>query len=227
MSERRRFFPARPVQRVPGQRVELEVQLRAEVPVVAMPAKASGCVCDVAGVTWFDPTGIGWTLPSYIGGGYSSPLIESHGVYVAPGPVGGPNYETWVGSPVDFDGGGAAAPIVSSTFFCTQVFIDRWEGETSLNVLIGGAVGAALCDVQWAFEWDHARDPSDPSIGRLGLGVRPVGNMFYVHPTGLDPIETLAEGLYLDTLTATARCGGDASPVGVLTLNFERYIWDM
>ena len=32
MSERRRFFPATPVQRVPGRTVELEMQLRPEAP---------------------------------------------------------------------------------------------------------------------------------------------------------------------------------------------------
>lgn len=43
MTERRRFFPATPVQRVPGRTVELEMQLRPEAPVLApaaLPAKS-------------------------------------------------------------------------------------------------------------------------------------------------------------------------------------------
>ena len=44
MSERRRFFPATPVQRVPGRTVELEMQLRPE------PQLAGDCECNVGGV---------------------------------------------------------------------------------------------------------------------------------------------------------------------------------
>ena len=67
---RRRFFPARRVQTVPGRSVELEMQLRpgaaAPEPAALPPAPpeppppAGGCVCDVHGVAWLvHPESIG------------------------------------------------------------------------------------------------------------------------------------------------------------------------
>ena len=51
MTERRRFFPATPVQRVPGRTVELEMQLRPEVPeATPEPQLAGDCECNVGGV---------------------------------------------------------------------------------------------------------------------------------------------------------------------------------
>lgn len=48
MTERRRFFPSRRVQQVPGARAELEVQLRPDAPPV-QDCPPSACVCDVLG----------------------------------------------------------------------------------------------------------------------------------------------------------------------------------
>ena len=62
---RRRFFPATPVQQVPGRTVELEVQLRPAAP-PAPPAAEEGCNCDVAyALAWperLSPSG--WELGS-------------------------------------------------------------------------------------------------------------------------------------------------------------------
>lgn len=55
MTVRRRFFPAKRAQAIPGPRVELAATLQPAAPPVAAPAPPpkSGCICDVAGVGWF------------------------------------------------------------------------------------------------------------------------------------------------------------------------------
>ena len=51
MTLRRRFFPSTPVQQAPGQTVQLEVQLRPEVPeATPEPQLAGDCECNVGGV---------------------------------------------------------------------------------------------------------------------------------------------------------------------------------
>lgn len=55
MTERRRFFPARPVQQVPGRTVDMTGRLK-PVPEVPAPAATGGGGGDVVGVAWLlDP----------------------------------------------------------------------------------------------------------------------------------------------------------------------------
>ena len=54
MTLRRRFFPSTPVQQAPGQTVQLEVQMRPEVPeATPEPQPAGDCECNVWGAALY------------------------------------------------------------------------------------------------------------------------------------------------------------------------------
>ena len=199
MSERRRFFPAIPVQQVPGRTVELEVQLR-QLPGVAAPAPGAHS-CDVTGATWLmSITGLGedagWSeLPD--GQGYQR-TGYSNGMGCT---------SIWEGTPGRPDTQGPY--LEGPNFRC--VFLRLVVGEWDFPPLIVGVLqGRSLCDVHWELSWSHPGElPGDSLNGGYALTE---GNMIWVRPylSGA-PIHFETE-----TLTASACCGG--AQVGELIL---------
>ena len=200
MSERRRFFPATPVQQVPGRTVELEMQLRPELPVVVTAAPV-GPVCDVIGATWLlSMSGLsedaGWNeLPD--GGGFERTGYSS----------GWSSTSVWRGTPGSPD---AQGPYLEGpSFRCT--FLSLMAGEWNWPpVIVGVLQGRSLCDVHWTLSWSHAGVMPGQSLN--GLRAVTEGNMIwaYLYP------QTAPVHFENETLTARAFCG-DAQ-VGELIL---------
>ncbi len=134
MTERRRFFPSKLAQQVPGRTVELEMQLQPQQEVVP---PAGACSCDVLGVALFPDI-----LPAT--GGYyegeETPVFQTRS---------GIGWES-VYRPI-FDGWrlvGGYVPIQSP-----------WSEMGPVLTLRALVVGTSLCDVEWAWTLDTPELP--------------------------------------------------------------------
>lgn len=220
MTVRRRFFPVAPVQQVPGQRVELEVQLRPQG--VASPAAAAP---PAAIVTWMVRAG---DMAFY------SEVIEaSPGVWVGQDGDrdfgefhGSPGFLTWMG---DGEPPGNVVAMATPSFACTTMRAARDGHQGGIH---GAALGAG--DVTWRLAWDRpfvdlaaldafgfgpAADPRDPrfTVSRYGDIAWADGAVVAVLPS--NQYNWTGEDATLVTLTATASSGG--AVVGVLRLDLR------
>lgn len=212
MSERRRFFPATPVQRVPGRTVELEMQLRPEAPVVVpAPQPAPLGECDLVGA--------GWLLGSHLDSWYRD-VLQVDALPDGRTRIWDAWGETvdslWVGEPAHVDENGAARPIPGPGFRCVHVGVrdSEWAGLGSLFHAV--LQGEGMTQAHWQFAWS-GRAPGEP-VSPLGHVVTTWGNVLQVRAVA-DETGSGGESL----LTATAFCGG--RPVDELTLRFEQADW--
>lgn len=209
MSERRRFFPATPVQRVPGRTVELEMQLRPAAPAAAQAAPAAPPpapgVCDVMGARWL------MSLTA-VGADASQEELAS-GDWLRYGESPGINgASTWSGQPEVADQFGQW--LESETYRCVHLQITIFS---TTPVIVGVLQGASMSDVHWVLSWSHPR-PNDPQRSLNGHHARWAGNMVWV--TTLPwPDGSNAER---EVLTATAFCGGAQVDQLVLELDMPQ-----
>lgn len=198
---RRRFFPSRRVQRVPGQQVALEVQLRPEAPV---PAPADECVCDVAGARWL------WSL----GPGDAGWQEEPDGTWLRSGSsLFMSSASIWHGTPDRFDRAGT--PLEGPGFRCVHIDIAYELGTP--GVFVGVIQGQALCDAGWDLAWEHASG-ADPALSSRGHRAVAAGNMVYVYPA-INNGNSDEE----DTLVARAQCSGQVVGEISMRLVFTPY----
>jgi hypothetical protein len=208
MTLRRRFFPSTPVQKAPGQTVNLEVQLRPEAPVIAAPAPAPAppgdCECDVIGAGWL----VSLTAHQADMGGGELPdgRWEISGSPATTGSFS----SIWEGVPERF--GDWGTPLEGPTFRCVELMLT--SERVNAPVIVGVLQGRALCDPKWHLSWDR---PSPDSAGQSVNGhvARTAGNMIWVSQYEASP-ETPLDG-QTEVLTATATCGG----AEVATLRLE------
>lgn len=194
MTERRRFFPARPVQQVPGQTVDLQVRLR---PTAApAPAAAADVVCTGWLVPWLCAATPELIAVDVLPDG----TTEIHGIYYDPDismDYGSLEGSIWVGTPVLLDGTGRARPIPGDGFACTELQVNTtgylpYPGRHFMALAPGGT---------WQAEWDSA--PTDPLVAASGHRVTLAGSTLAVAlldtDTGSDAIETLTARAYSGT----------------------------
>lgn len=152
MTTRRRFFPTAKVQHVPGQTVELEMQLR-PVASEADPAAISGATAQWGCTGWMcdsllvaEPEGLMVSaLPggdTLIEGGELEGVLDYRAL----------RYSLWKGTPAAFDYLGNARPWPGPEFLCTELQIDttyfyEWPGHVFTAALTG--------DAQWVVAWDN------------------------------------------------------------------------
>ena len=189
MEPRRRFFPAKTVQTVPGRTVELEMQLRSLSEPVAAPAPSAP-----PGET--DLLGAGWLLPTLAD---HVPLLSYEllpdGRHSLKDPEDwGLLNSIWAGEPV-FEEEGIPRPIPGPGFQCVEVSVMTnhfvaWPGFTYFGVL----QATTSTDVYWELEWSH---PSlhDPLESDWGNKVQAYGNVVQVqlmrNATGMSAEELL------------------------------------
>ncbi len=195
---RRRFFPARAVQQVPGETVEFGVQLRKQGAVAAVKA----CECEVLGVAWFG------TLTSAGADLSTSPDDDDPALVVAHDwlPSWAADLTTkWVRPEGDDPD---RLPPEGPGTRCVAVRTDASERAALFGAIIGAQLGA----VRWVLRWDNPGD----TPARSGRGQEAVvaGNGLWIAITG-----GLPDGPPTETLTATATCNG--SHVGTLTLTID------
>lgn len=201
MTVRRRFFPSRPVQQLPGQSVELALQLR--------PAASSS----VAAPSATDPGTVGarctgWLVPRLCGAPASALAvstlpdgrIEIHGdSYYAD--VDETNYgsllgSVWSGTPPTLDVLGRARPIPGDDFACVELDI-----ETTSNLPFPGRHFMALVPGgTWSVEWEIPSE--DPLESTSGHRVTVVGGTLFVVAQDTDGSVNA-----VDVLTAKAFAG--------------------
>ena len=202
MTERRRFFPARPVQQVPGQTVGLQVRLR--------PVAAPAPVAQAAGGDAGDVACTGWLAP-WLCGAETLTVETDGGVTEIFGPYRGMASSLWQGTPLVFDEGEFPRPIPGGDFVCTEMDINSsvdagYLGGSLMAVCTGGAV--------WEFEW------STPSVyPATSMGGRKV-----IVAAGVLVVDipiTTTESVTPETLTASAYADGEL--VMQLVLNVRSY----
>lgn len=217
---RRRFFPATPVQTVPGRTVELEVQLRPEPVAKAATASTPGAG-GAAAVTWLTPSLLGH--PDL----YS--IDHGDGVYelrsrpdgpAGPADMDGLEYSIWRGTPVSIvDDYVQALP--GPDFHCTELELTTsvlpWDEATVIWSVYGVIEGANLSDAHWVCQWDLPSE-DDPAVSERGNSVTTYGNLVLVTPH-----YTNGRQDYLETLTAIAYSGG--AEVGRLIFRARGYGW--
>lgn len=227
MSGRRRFFPAAPVQQVPGRTIELEMQLRPEAPVAAapLPAPSGGCECAGVVATWVDvptpwagdliveATGENATRVRQRGWRWDPQTEESYEADITEYIYFG----DWREVPIEEEGTPWARPspdlmaagVVHHIISDSNIF-----GEYGAQYR-AAIFGQALCEPSWTFEWS-APSPDDPAYSAAGDRAQARGTVLLL---SIDPY---AESYATVTLTAQARCAGQT----VATLTFEvRHIW--
>ncbi len=217
--QRRRFFAARPVQQVPGQRVEVAVQVR-KGGTAAAAAAAPASVQPVLG--WVSP------FEALVGEdlrGAREPWIEVVGsddelVHIRERYPSDPPVTTgWRGTPWRLDGDGVPYPASGPDWRCEliecTVSMSSWPPPACYT---GFVAGVAPERVSWLLEWDVPYDGSGPESGDVDWGdavsmggqvARAVGCTLMVYPMWHGGSYGISE-----TLTATALVDGKA--VGAL-----------
>lgn len=215
--QRRRFFPARPVQQVPGRRVELAVQVRKEG---AAPAPPQAPVAGGA-VSWVAPSPL---IPKWVStttaamdgepgrwmvsADMADLLFEGE---VLPWPTvefpevgpGGYRDEPWWGE----YGQQLPPTIPSGSWRCTRISYY----EYGHRYYAGAYFGPGAERVQWELAWSSPGTvPGSSSDGSMAV---PYGAAIYVYPV----LYELWSSIVPSTLVATAML--DGAPVG--TLEFE------
>ena len=148
--QRRRFFAARPVQQMPGQRVEVAVQVRkAEKVTVAEPPPATQTTLARAA----------WLLPQF----FDRPTYEFHeswgeqqtdGRWLIVGDTHSLE-SIWEGTPLQVDPGTGPLPIPGPDFRCTEITVaSNWQNSWPGRVFFGVLHAVNLTDVRWELQWD-------------------------------------------------------------------------
>lgn len=198
MTQRRRFFPSSPVQKVPGAIAEFGMQLQplAKAPKAPTAVSATGSG-NLFGAGWLLPTLTDYTgylmstqLPN---GRYEIKEVEGWGLVSS----------IWEGEPVAIDQDYVVRPVSGPGFHCTELQVGttywvEWPGRTFFGVLQGTDMSA----VRWEFEWDYPSEAS-PDVSRRGHLAVAYGNILQVRATATDGSMTET-----DTLTARAFSGG-------------------
>lgn len=174
---RRRFFPAQPVQRTPGNTVQVEFQIRPTAPPPApTPAPAPGCSCEATGVAWLvqpqytrDQWGAWWGDPWPDMRAYEITAVDEYG-----GPV--IDWDTPMGP--DFP----------------AVRMPLAESDERALTLVAIATGPQTRGVEWSVERSGSTFPID------------VDAQSHVVIT-LHPFETDGGTTRHEVITLTARCG--------------------
>lgn len=214
MTVRRRFFPSRPVQQVPGQSVELALQLRPAVSSVAATASTSDPGTVGARCTGWISTGL-QAAPSdaYEVDELSEGHYEFGGAFISTSrDYTGLISSTWLGTPALLNGDDVPRPVCADDFVCTDLVI-----ETSVNKQFPGRAYVAVAPgCTWAVEWDSA-DPENPLVsGTVGHVAHILGETLMV-----DLLDTGGGDSDLEeVLTATATSG--AVVIAVLSLAARR-----
>lgn len=223
MSGRRRFFPATPVQQLPGRTVELQVQLRKSGP----PALAKDTNGGGSGGGGGDAAVASWLPAVHLQEGYwqdEGVWNDSNNLFFFEGEKPFPErewetYEVWMPAP----------PIVSPQHVCTRIELGETLGwEVFYGVVLGGDA-----DVQWELAWDDAWSTEnaeflpmvDPADARMVTSAE--GHQACVMGTMVVVMKAWQRSggvtTHTDTLTATARSGGTV--LGVLTLTIAMQGW--
>ena len=196
MASRRRFFPSRPVQQVPGRTVELEMQLR---PVATAPAPAAAPA--PANVTWLPHQslwdGVGRET-DFLGDGQWD-INNGRGI----------PRSIWEGVPGNLDD---VRPELSAEFRCIEIeVVTSYWIELGRDLEYFGVIqGATLADARWDFEWNEPH-LENPAYSKRLHRAEVFGNVVRVLLTPTDGGPESRE-----TLTARAYSGG--AQVGELKL---------
>lgn len=188
MTERRRFFPARPVQQVPGQTVGLQGRLR--------PVAAPAPVAQAAGGDVGDVACTGWLAPWLCGAEFLSVDVLPGGETEITGPWQGMEVSLWQGTPLLLDEAGFARPVPGGDFVCTEIQINS---SLDADYREGGVMAVAPGGV-WEFEWDAPSGDPANSVG--GRSVIVAGDVLAV----VIPV-TSSSSEDIETLTARAFAG--------------------
>ena len=205
MSERRRFFPATPVQRVPGRTVELEMQLRPEAPAPLPPAVG------VPAATWlpgrFTAMWQNRDPPEISAEADGRTRIHFWG------------YQTWwVGEPMLV--GGVPAPLPTPAWRCVQVDMEIGWGESALY----GVLWDAPAGAEWVLAWDSPADPA-PDLPLLqGWQVSSLGDRARVDQALVTVVFVEGDGSSGEAQLVARAMLGD-TVLGELVLNFTREGW--
>lgn len=233
MTERRRFFPARPVQTIPGNTVELAVQLR-KLPALDAPAPEP----EPAGAPWVSWLPVVGRAPYF--DGYSVSLdagllrYETQGSanprsfwFEGDAPL---HYQPWPDVPnvIGPPGFERALPIAQEGWRCTRIDDTLADvGAVYQGVVMGTPAGA---DITWELTWDaapyvgafnkipvltnaspgHAASRSGHTASATGP-LLTVCTAYYYTPEGIELPE--------ETLTAIASVNGQE--VGRLVINLR------
>ena len=223
--QRRRFFPAKPVQQVPGRRVELAVQVRKEGAAPA-PAPAPAPVAGGA-VSWVAPSPLipEWasTTPTAMDGEPGRWMVSADMVdllfegEVLPWPtVEFPEVDPGVGyrrEPWWGEYGQQLPPTIpSGSWRCTRIsYYASVHNEYGHRYYAGAYFGPGAERVQWELAWSSPGTvPGSSSDGSMAV---PYGAAIYVYPV----LHWLQSSIVPSTLVATAML--DGVPVG--TVEFE------
>lgn len=188
---RRRFFPSRAVQRIPGPRVALGMQVHPSAPAAPVQASGGACACDVAGVA---------LLPDFIG----------H-----------PWYEEGRRAVASTDQATAYAPVFEgwrlvSTYVDIPAPWDEWGAPLTMRAVV---IGSTTCSVDWTWVVDVPELPpgaygSEGWWDGVELQVQD-GTLLITVLQGDSSADWYAPPWWA-TVTATATCAG--VPVGSVTL---------
>ena len=224
--QRRRFFPARPVQQVPGRSVELAVQVRKDGAAPA-PAPAPAPVAGGA-VSWVAPSPLipEWatTTPTAMDGEPGRWMVSLADMVdllfegeVLPWPtVEFPEVDPGVGyrgEPWWGEYGQQLPPTIpSGSWRCTRIsYGASRHNEYGYMYYAGAYFGPGAERVQWELAWSSPGTvPGSSSDGSMAV---PYGAAIYVYPV----LHSLQSSIAPSTLVATAML--DGVPVG--TLEFE------
>lgn len=195
MTQRRRFFPSSPVQKVPGKTAEFGMQLQ---PLAKVPAQEPPTgISNLFGAGWLVPT-----LSDY--SGYLTSAQLPDGRYEIKDVYGdGLESSIWEGVPVVVDADYVVHPVSGPGFHCTELQLDttywvEWPGRTFFGVLQGTDMSA----VRWEIAWD-APSEGNPAVSRQGHYAETYGNVVQVRASNTDGSLEM-----IDTLTARAFSGG-------------------
>jgi len=194
MTERRRFFPARPTQQVPGNTVALQLRMRPQAAAVAAPAAQGGASC----TGWLVPQL--WSAAESMLGVSTLPdgRAEIIGLYDEPTGADYTGLETslWSGTPVLRDSLGRARPIPGDGFLCDELQINT----TEYLPFPGRQFLALAPGCTWTAAWDSAG--ADPLVAASGHAATLGAGVLLVDIVSTDTSTSLAE-----TLTASATAG--------------------
>lgn len=193
MTQRRRFFPAAPVQGAPGRTVEMEVLLKA--------APQAPVAVDLFGAGWLSAvfTEYGeWAWEQQPDGRWrvTNPHMDAF----------------FVGTPAPAMIG--SQPIPGPDLICAELELNA---STQARLHFGVVQGVSMANVRWVATWDQP-SATDPAESAVGHRFSTWGNVIavYQYPDGAGMSAT-------ETLTATAYCAGEVVGACILRIIHEAY----
>ena len=201
MTERRRFFPARPTQQVPGNTVALQLRLKpTQQAQVIAAAPQPPVLTGLATTGWVMPAMWGTPAIRLISSVLPGGKFEIHGA----GIDGDIDYaglisSVWEGTPYDYDEFGQPRPVPNYQFVCTDVVVDSAAGYT----WPGREIAAfAVVDAVWDLAWSHP-STGDPLVSESGHVAEIFGGALRVRTAVTD-----GSSLVTEVLTAAAFVAG-------------------